>query len=275
MNVALAPAATPRTSVSVRHAVEELLFFGWKNAVSCLFPVLIFALLAISKVVHVSHVARYDLLLVLCLAIQIAMVRFGLESKREALIITIFHALGLMMEMHKVRLGSWSYPEEAYTKVGGVPLYSGFMYASVASFMCQATHRFQLRFEGFPRRSVAFVLAAAIYINFMTNYLLPDVRQMLVALLVIAFRKAHVSFVAKERARRMPLLLSFTLIGAFVWIAENIGTFLGAWRYPNQEHGWEPVHVSKLVSWALLVIVSLVLVHLLRARAEKTAAETG
>jgi len=262
--VALFPTANPR----IKSAFEELLAFGWKNAASCLFPVIIFVLLAVSKVVHVPHVPRYDLLLVLCLAIQIAMVRLGLETKREALIITVFHALGLMMEIHKVRLGAWAYPEEAYTKVCGVPLYSGFMYASVASFMCQAWHRLQLRFDGFPRPAIAFAFAAAIYINFMTNYLLPDVRWVLVALLVIAFRKAHVSFVAKDRVRRMPLLLSFTLIGTFVWIAENIGTYLGAWRYPHQANGWEPVHVSKLVSWALLVIVSLVLVNLLARKPE-------
>jgi len=33
---------------------------------------------------------------------------------------------------------------------------------------------------------------------------------------------------------RMPLSLSFVLIGAFLWAAENAGTFLGAWRYPDQ-----------------------------------------
>jgi uncharacterized membrane protein YoaT (DUF817 family) len=32
----------------------------------------------------------------------------------------------------------------------------------------------------------------------------------------------------------MPLLLGLVLIGFFVWLAENLGTFFGVWRYPNQ-----------------------------------------
>src|SRR5215213_4609669 len=100
---------------SLKGGFEELLAFGFKNAMSCLFPVLIFASLALSRVVHIPHVARYDLLLVICLAIQIAMVRLRLETRREALVITVFHVLGLAMEIHKVRQGSWAYPEQAYT----------------------------------------------------------------------------------------------------------------------------------------------------------------
>ena len=55
------------------------------------------------------------------------------------------------MELFKVHKGSWSYPEEAYTKFFGVPLYSGFMYASVASYMCQAWHWFNLKIDTFFR----------------------------------------------------------------------------------------------------------------------------
>src|SRR5688572_29578627 len=141
MDLALVPQRSPSLP-SLKELARELVSFGWKNAASCLFPVLIFASLALSRVVHIPYVARYDLLLVICLGIQVAMVRFGLETKREAIVITVFHLLGLAMEIHKVQLGSWAYPEQAYTKVAGVPLYSGFMYASVASFMCQAWHRF-------------------------------------------------------------------------------------------------------------------------------------
>jgi uncharacterized membrane protein YoaT (DUF817 family) len=262
MSVAL---ATPRwTSTSFHGALVELLAFGLKNAASCLFPILIFASLALARVIHVPHVARYDLLLVICVAIQITMVRLRLETRREALAITLFHLLGLAMEIHKVRLGRWEYPEEAFTKVCGVPLYSGFMYASVASFMCQAWRRLDLRFHAWPRLWVALALGAAIYVNFMTNCVLPDVRAPLIVLVMIAFRRTRVSFVTKERVRTQPLVASFTLIGSFVWIAENIGTYLGAWRYPYQTSGWQPVHLSKLVSWALLVVVSLVLVHALQ-----------
>ncbi|MCY7743864.1 DUF817 domain-containing protein, partial [Bacillus licheniformis] len=47
------------------------------------------------------------------------------------------------------------------------------------------------------------------------------------------------------------LALSFVLIGFFIWIAENIATFFGAWTYPNQTSTWSLVHVGKVSSWLL------------------------
>ena len=43
----------------------------------------------------------------------------------------------------------------------------------------------------------------------------------------------------------MPLVLSFVLIGFFIWIAENIATFFSAWEYPNQsESGASSIRAS-------------------------------
>lgn len=50
------------------------------------------------------------------------------------------------------------------------------------------------------------------------------------------------------------------LIGFFVWLAENIGTFWGVWRYPNQLGAWSLVHVSKWSSWSLMVIMTFTIV---------------
>ncbi len=63
---------------------------------------------------------------------QWIMYKTGLETKDELKVITAFHLIGLLLEIYKVHFGSWSYPEEAYSKIFGVPLYSGFMHASVA-----------------------------------------------------------------------------------------------------------------------------------------------
>jgi uncharacterized membrane protein YoaT (DUF817 family) len=60
-----------------------------------------------------------------------------------------------------------------------------------------------------------------------------------------------------DRERRMPLLLGFVLTGFFIWMAENLGTFFGVWRYPNQLGAWATVHVSKWSSWSLLVIMTM------------------
>ena len=62
----------------------------------------------------------------------------------------------------------------------------------------------------------------------------------------------------------MPLALSFVLIGFFIWIAENIATFFGAWAYPDQTVAWRLVHTGKMSSWFLLVIVSFLIVATLK-----------
>ncbi|MNN65023.1 hypothetical protein D3C81_1804990 [compost metagenome] len=62
----------------------------------------------------------------------------------------------------------------------------------------------------------------------------------------------------------MPLVVSFLLVGFFIWVAENISTLLGAWRYPDQEHAWQIVHLGKISSWFLLVVISLIIVAQLK-----------
>jgi uncharacterized membrane protein YoaT (DUF817 family) len=74
------------------------------------------------------------------------------------------------MELFKVSIGSWSYPEFAYTKLAGVPLYSGFMYSSVASYLCQAWRRFDLQMINWPSHWPVRIVGVLIYINFFTNH---------------------------------------------------------------------------------------------------------
>ncbi len=59
-------------------------------------------------------------------------------------------------------------------------------------------------------------------------------------------------------------IAAFVLIGFFIWIAENIATFFGAWKYPNQAEAWSLVHLGKVSSWVLLVIVSFLIVAMLK-----------
>ena len=95
------------------------------------------------------------------------MYKTGLETKDELKVITVFHLIGLLLEIYKVHFGSWSYPEEAYSKIFGVPLYSGFMYASVASYICQAWRRMHLQMYHWPKAIFAIPLGAMIYFNFL------------------------------------------------------------------------------------------------------------
>lgn len=60
---------------------------------------------------------------IICVLMQLWMVRSGLETRDELKVITLFHLIGLALELFKVHMGSWSYPEEGYSKIFGVPLY--------------------------------------------------------------------------------------------------------------------------------------------------------
>ena len=255
-----------KTSVSgssLKRYVLELLAFTYKNAASCLFPVFIFAMLAVSQLVALP-IARYDFLLLACLIMQGIMLWTGLESTDEVKVIAVFHLLGLALELFKTHIGSWSYPEDALFKIYGVPLYSGFMYASVASFMTQGWRHFDLKLPNWPSPYLVIPLGAAIYLNFFSNYWLYDIRWFLVVAVFLVFWRTSIFFTTYERERHMPLVLAFLLIGVFVWFAENIATFLGAWQYPYQANGWQVVNIHKLSSWALLVIVSFMIVAQLK-----------
>lgn len=238
----------------------KLLSFGYQQALCCIFPVAIFATLAFTQYIDVPFFYRYDFILLICICVQFLMVYFKLETIDELKVISLFHLIGLFLELYKVSKGSWVYPQFAYTKIGDVPIYSGFMYASVASYICQAWRRFDLRFHDWPSSWITFPLAAAIYFNFFTLHYLPDMRWIIIVSLFFIFRRSYVSFVCRGATYKMNIILSFLLIGSFIWVAENISTFLGAWQYPNQERHWNVVHIGKLSSWFLLVIISIIIV---------------
>ncbi|WP_433337765.1 DUF817 domain-containing protein [Spirillospora sp. CA-294931] len=248
----------------MRFAISQLWRFGWTQATCCAFAVGTFAGLALTQLIELP-VPRYDALLVYLVLLTAAFRLSGLESTREIAVIGLFHLIGLAFEIVKVHMGSWNYPESAFTKVGGVPLYSGFLYAAVGSYVCMAWRRFELRLTGY-RSGAALVVALGVYANFITHHWLPDLRIPLAVLLVLVTGRTTVHFTVGPRRYRMPLALSFLLIGFFLWVAENIATFLGAWHYPHQDDGWQLVHTSKFGAWALLVSVTFVLVAQLQAR---------
>ncbi len=244
--------------------MREFGAFVWKQVQASMFAFFVFAMLGISYLV--PWIPRYDFMLVTCLSMQVYMVRKGLESRREMIAITAFHVIGLILESYKVRHGSWTYPEFAYTKFYGVPLYSGFMYSSVASYIFQACRVFDLEFTKMPKRRWALAGVALIYLNFFTSQVLGDQRLWIILCLLAIFVPAWANFTCREGRYRLPLAVSFGLIGFFVWVGENICTFLGAWVYPNQVDGWEPVHSSKIVSWSMMVMVAFVVIWVWRSR---------
>jgi uncharacterized membrane protein YoaT (DUF817 family) len=244
--------------------MRQVLRFAWVEVTCCLFAALFFTGLALVRVVPLGPVSEGDALFLWCLAVTLLLYVTGWETGREVAVIAAFHLVGLALELFKVHAGSWTYPKVGVATVGGMPLYSGFMYASVGSYVCQAWRRFDLRIAGY-RAVWTGVVAAAVYANFFTEHALPDLRLPLALVLLAVTARTTVWFTVGRRRYAMPLALSFVLIGFFLWLAENAATFLDAWRYPDQSLSWTAVHPAKVGSWSLLVVVSVVLVAAIKA----------
>ena len=242
--------------------LTELVFFGLKQARACLFAGLFFvAVFAIPRD-GVLGIPRYDVLLIIAVGIQAVMLWAKLETLDEVKAITLFHLIGFALEVFKTSgaIQSWSYPDFAYTKLFGVPLFSGFMYAAVGSYMIQAWRLLDLRIDHHPPYWMAWLVAILVYANFFTHHYIGDYRWYITALVLGLYARATVVFRPLDRDRRMPLLLAFVLIGFFIWLAENISTFFAIWSYPDQLGAWSVVHVAKWSSWSLLAIMTFTIV---------------
>ena len=240
----------------------EFLYFGLKEARACLFAGLFFAAVFLIPRTGMFGIPRYDALLLIALLIQAWMLWAKLETWDEFKAICLFHAIGFALEAFKVsgNIQSWSYPDFAYSKVLGVPLFSGFMYAAVGSYIIQAWRLLDMRIQHHPPYWMATLIAVLIYANFFTHHYIGDYRWYLAACALGLYARTTVVFRPYDRDRHMPLLLGFVLTGFFIWLAENISTFYGIWKYPNQLGAWSAVHVGKWSSWSLLVIMTFTIV---------------
>ena len=240
----------------------EFLRFGVKQAWACLFGGAMVALLVGTYLWYprAAALARYDFLFLAAVAIQIGMLAFKLETLEEAKVILLFHVVGTVMEIFKTGVGSWIYPEPAYFRIAGVPLFSGFMYASIGSYIARCWRLFDFRFTHHPPLWAVYLLGAAIYVNFYAHHYTLDIRYALFAAAALLFGRTWIYYKIWHVHRRMPLLLSSFLVALFVWIAENLGTVTRTWLYPHQTLGWSAVSLGKLGSWFLLLIISYALV---------------
>jgi uncharacterized membrane protein YoaT (DUF817 family) len=244
--------------------VYEFLLFGFKQGWACLFGGLMLGLLLATHLFYPENapLARYDFLTLAALTIQAAMLGFRLETWDEAKVIIAFHIVGTIMELFKTAHGSWLYPEPSFLRIGGVPLFSGFMYAAVGSYIARVWRIFNFRFSRYPKQGHTLLLAVAIYVNFFAHHWLPDVRIALFAVMGLLFWRTRIWFTNWRDRRWMPLLVGLFLVALFIWFAENIGTFARAWTYPSQQAGWHMVSPEKLGAWLLLMYISFVLVTL-------------
>jgi uncharacterized membrane protein YoaT (DUF817 family) len=138
------------------------------------------------------------------------------------------------------------------------------MYSCIGSYLCRAWTLFHFEFKAHPPVSWLVTLSATIYVNFFAHHYIPDMRWVLFGAAAVMFGRTQIYFINWRSRRRMPLLLGLLLVTAFIWLAENIGTFTQTWLYPSQRSGWSMVSVGKFGSWFLLLIISYTLVALIK-----------
>jgi uncharacterized membrane protein YoaT (DUF817 family) len=250
----------PRSAA--RQFATEFAVFTAKQAWACAFGAAMLLVIVVARVVWQDDwpIARNDALTVAAVLIQVAMVVFGLESFRELRVVLVFHVVGTGMELFKTAVGSWEYADGGVLHIGAVPLFTGFMYGAVGSYLVRVYRLFDLGFTRWPPVWATWVLAAGIYANFFTHHWLWDARYALLGALVLLFARTTMHARVYRSTLRMPVVLAFALVALFIWIAENIATWAGAWYYPAQVDGWHPVAPTKVVAWLLLMTISVVLV---------------
>jgi uncharacterized membrane protein YoaT (DUF817 family) len=157
------------------------------------------------------------------------------------------HLVGTARELFKTATGSRIYLEPSLIRLGGVPLFSGFIYSCIGSYICRglASVRFPLH------RSSAVPLADSFKRGDLPQFLPRPLRLRPAARPVrrlrLLFCRATVWFRGWRVHRRMPLLLGLALVSLFIWLSENIGTFTRVWLYRSQSHGWAMVSVANSV----------------------------
>ena len=179
----------------------------------------------------ISGIYRYDLLLAYALIIQGFLVYFKLETPREVWVIAIFHIMAMAMELFLThpKIGSWYYPEPSIFRVATVPLFAGFMYSAVGSFLARGLRLFNVSFTDLPRLLWVSLLVIFSYANFFTKFFVPDIRNILFIASVVLFWKTRVFFqihhknnlqLRDTKQYQCPFLPLLLFLAFLVWLAK-------------------------------------------------------
>lgn len=247
--------------------IHEFWLFGLKQAYACVFGGFLLLVMVVTHYWYpIESLHRYDFIFIAAVAFQLVLLLFKLETLREAAIILLFHIVATVMELFKTSdaIQSWHYPEAFTFGIGNVPLFTGFMYSAVGSYLARVSRIFDFRYSHYPKISYTVILVLAVYLNFFSHHYIMDMRWVILLVTVMLFYKTQIHFKVIKTHRSMPLLLGWFLVALFIWFAENIATFANIWIYPNQTNGWQMVSLSKLTSWYLLMILSFVMVTLVQ-----------
>jgi uncharacterized membrane protein YoaT (DUF817 family) len=248
----------------------ELWTFFYKQAWSCAFAGTLLALMIATTYYYPPGriLPRYDCLLFAALLLQIILIATKMEEMREVFVILLFHIIATAMEIFKTSsaIGSWHYPGGALIHIGNVPLFAGFMYSAVGSYIARVWRTFEFRIGNYPPFWAILAVSLLIYLNFFSHHFIPDIRMPILVIIGFLFWKTKVTFRICFNHRTLPLLAGLVLVSFFIWIAENIATYCKIWLYPHQFDAWHIVPLTKLIAWFLLMFISFTLVSVLHYR---------
>jgi len=249
----------------LKNVLKEFLVFVKKQASSALFGGIMLFALILSKYINFGDIYRYDFLFVFAILVQIILIITKAEKPKEVLAIIIFHICAMGMEVFKTSpmVGSWAYPEKAIFAISTVPLFTGFMYSSVGSYIARAWRINNFKFHKMPNGVTLFLLGTLIYINFFTNHFIQDIRYFIFILAIIIFWQTKFYATLTTKTYQIHPLITNALLALFVWLAEQIGTFARAWIYPNQTTDWHPVTFHMYTSWYMLLIFSFTIIAII------------
>jgi uncharacterized membrane protein YoaT (DUF817 family) len=245
---------------------HEFWLFGLKQAYASIFGGFLLATMLITRYWYpIEGLHRYDFIFLAAIAFQVFLLVTKLETLRESVVIIVFHLVATVMELFKTSdaIGSWVYPEEYIFGIANVPLFTGFMYSAVGSYIARIWRIFEFEYSHYPPKWQTVVLVSLIYLNFFSHHFIWDLRWVLIAATIFLFYRTDIYFRVNHARRHMPILLGWFLVALFIWIAENIATYANVWIYPNQSAEWQMVSLAKLSSWYLLMLLSFVLVTLI------------
>ena len=247
--------------------MNEIWYFFIANLRASYFGVFLLSIFLATEIITIPFVSRYDFIFLAAVGFQICALIFQFERLREFFVILLFHMLATGMELFKTHpaIGSWTYPGigNAIFTLGTVPLFTGFLYSAIGSYISRAFLFLKLSYGRFPAYIHLWILAALIYLNFFTHHFFYDLRYLLSVYILVIFSRTKVCFRVYHKERSMPFLLTAFLTALFIWIAENIGTYTSIWLYPSQLKYWHLVSLNKIGSWFLLLVLSFALVSII------------
>jgi tRNA dimethylallyltransferase len=245
--------------------IAELFIFTKKQAQAAVFGGVLLVALILTKYISIPGIYRYDFLFIIAILTQAFLILRKYEEPKEIFVIALFHIAAMGMEIFKTSpsVGSWQYPEPSIFSIYNVPLFTGFMYSAIGSYIVRSWRINEFVFTNLPSRLTMFVFGLAIYINFFTNHFTYDIRYILFVGLVIVFWKTILEVKLTEKIYRIHPLISNALFAFIIWMSEQVGTFARAWIYPNQAAGWKPVSFHMFTSWYLLLVFSFILIALI------------